>query len=401
MIEEIHTATLTKDSQRNLGAKAVANQLRSITSGVNSRSLAHSGWTITPAEPSFTTAPYVGDHPHMTASSKLHFLLIFSRQDDKKPGSNDLAALARKLATKSDVAANGNWVLAEIDGMAYEATEVVHSDNVDNVGYADCEVPDDFDEYFAHLYGLDAPRTILRKKVESAIDSGWTNRSHAVLVGPPGCGKSDLAESLMRALGEDAVVRFDATSMTSNGFIKDLLDRDILPRIAIFEECEKVTSQEVTTAMLAVMDQRAEIKKTTARQNVQRDTHLLCIATVNDYAAFKKLNSGALASRFGKAIGFRRPSREMLGLILSREVEKIGGNEAWIDPTLDYCEEIGEHNPRAIIDICVTGRDDLLPTKEYPEGKYQRMLNETSLDEVEKIADWSTMEAADEGNGAQ
>lgn len=382
---ETHTLTLVKDSQRNLNMKSVANQTRTILTGTNSRRLAHNGWTLETADPSFETVTYPGDNPHMVARSFLRFLAVYSREDDRKPQTNDLAALAKKLDTVASVAANGKWTLMTVDDADYIADAgVIVEKGSEAVPYADCAVPDDWREYFSHLYGLDYQVEILISKLQAAIDSDWINRFHAVLVGPPGCGKSDVAESLMRALGPDAVIRYDATALTSAGAIKDLTDREILPRVMVVEEFEKITNKDVSAFLLGVMDTRGEIRKTTARTNIQQECKMFCVATVNDYSLFKSIQSGAIASRFRKPIGFKRPSREMRALILSREIEKINGDERWIEPTLNYCESIGEDDPRVILDICLSGRERLL------DGSYQKMLDATMLSN--DMADWASME---------
>lgn len=391
MHTETHTITLIKHSQRNLSEKGVKNQTQSIMTGTNSRSLKVSGWSVEPADPTFTTVPYVGEDHRNIATSYLHYLITFERPDGKAPNKNDLGAIARKMGIKADTQANGYWKLHELDGEPYEldASAFVVSDAVDNVGYADCEIPDDFEDNFRDLYGLDDFIDIIKSRLEAGIESNWTNRFHSVLIGPPGCGKSAICSRIKQALGDDAVIEYDGTALTSAGAIKELTERDILPRVMIVEEIEKATSEQVSSFLLGVMDQRGEIRKTTARQNIQRDAKLYCIATVNNKELFEKFQSGALASRFGMPLEFMRPSREMRGLILSREIEKVGGDERWIEPTLDYCEKIGEDDPRKMISICLSGKDQLL------SGEYQRKLDKVT-NNLGKTIDWTATEGEGE-----
>lgn len=382
--KEDHAVVLVKHSQRALNDKAVRNNTNGIVSGTNSRSLAGQGWTVEPADPSFSTGPYEGTDPKMTTTSRLHLHVHFERRDGKAPGKGDLATFVRKLHQKASVPLNGKWSVEKINDEPYDAEAAVTlTDLTENIGYADCEIPEDFEQYFRHLYGLDDPIEILRSRIQAGIDSGWTDRFHTVFVGPPGCGKSAVAEALMEALGPDAVIRYDATAMTSAGVIKDLSEREILPRVAVWEECEKIPNKDVSSFLLGIMDQRAELRKVTARTNISKECKLYCIATVNDYNLFQTLQKGALASRFGVPVGFNKPSREMKALILAREIERVGGDDRWIDATLDYCEEVGIDDTRAMIGICLAGRNELLT------GKYQERLRRTTVAQTQELFDWS------------
>jgi MoxR-like ATPase len=217
--------------------------------------------------------------------------------------------------------------------------------------------------------------------LEAGLLSAWNHRFHCALIGPPGCGKSDIAGSFKAALGEEAVLEFDATATTAAGAIKELAEREILPRVLVVEEIEK-SDEKALSFLLAVLDLRAEIRKTTARATIQRDTKLFAIATVNNHELFGKLNAGALSSRFSNKIWFKRPSRETLELILQREVQKVSGDFAWISPALDWCDEMCITDPREVITICLCGRDKLIT------GDYQEMLRQTSEFVPEEITEW-------------
>jgi MoxR-like ATPase len=169
-------------------------------------------------------------------------------------------------------------------------------------------------------------------------------------------------------------MEFDATATTAAGAIKELAEREILPRVLVVEEIEKADEKSLAF-LLALCDLRGEIRKTTARATIQRDTKLLVIATVNNVELFQKLQAGALASRFANKIGFSRPSREQLAMILEREVSKIDGDSRWIKPALDYCEERDITDPRQVIALCLCGRDMLIT------GEYQEMLKDTAFAE--------------------
>ena len=90
------------------------------------------------------------------------------------------------------------------------------------------------------------------------------------------------------------------------------------------------------------------------------------------------MQSGALASRFGKPIYFNRPSRGQLEMILQREVESYDGNFAWIAPTLNYCEKIKETDPRQVISLCISGGDDWLTDNGSGMSVMEKILNDTS-----------------------
>ena len=56
-----------------------------------------------------------------------------------------------------------------------------------------------------------------------------------------------------------------------------------------------------------------------------------------------------------------------------REIEKVGGNPAWISPALDYCLDVEKtDDPRRVIAVCLSGRGGLL------SGEFQRHLQQTS-----------------------
>lgn len=365
---ETHTVIFNKVALRQLRDRVITSNATALLASANNKSLAVSGWTITTGDPLWMKEDREDDDGYVYA---MCVLVNFSREDGKAPHKTDLGSILRKLATSARQPAFGKWTLASVDDDSYVQTEEDDLDaNVTDMGYTETDIPEDWDRYFDHLFGLTSHIKRVRKALEAGIASDWRNRFHCALVGPPGCGKSDIARSVREALGEDAVVEFDATATTAAGAIKELAEREILPRVIIFEEIEKAPEASMQF-LLGVLDLRAEIRKTTARATIQRDTKLFCIATVNNVELFHKLQSGALASRFTNEIHFQRPSRETLALILTREVEKVDGDKAWIDPALDYCDAHSITDPRQVIAIALCGGDDLLT------GEYQRMMDET------------------------
>ena len=225
-------------------------------------------------------------------------------------------------------------------------------------------------ETFGHIYSRDAQIRSVRSAVEAAIDTKFANRFHTVLYGPPACGKTSILLAVKEWVGKDMVLQLDATSTTSAGAQRILLESAQIPPILIVEEIEK-TEESSLRWMLGVLDHRAEIRKTNFNVgSIRRDVKLLCLATVNDIHKFKTVMDGALASRFAHKIYCPRPDRKVLEQILVREVAKVSGKSEWVGPALDYCERKMINDPRTVSAICLCGRDRLL------DGSYQKDLEE-------------------------
>lgn len=392
-MEECHHLTLTKLAERALQPKVIQKNMDALCSAVNTRSLTVGGWTIE-MDPDRD-----GDWQHQGWKQRdsyenganykyeMYLKICFARRDDKPADKNILHAMCRAVHTKSAQPVLGRWTLTEVDGSEY----IVPDENnpmttADFIGYAEVKFPEDWDTYFEHLYGLDPPIVRCKRSIETALETEFEQRNHKVLVGPPGCGKSDILGSFKKMFGDEAVLEFDATATTAAGAIKELSERDILPRLLFIEEIEKVEEKQ-TAPLLSIMDLRAEIRKTTARSQIQRDTRILCMATVNDYELFCSKAAGALADRFGEPIWFQRPSRSTLEMILQREIAKIpNGDFAWVDPCLDYCEEIGLERARAIISLCLDGKEMWIT------GEWQEILRATSRYRDDRIPDELTLD---------
>jgi energy-coupling factor transporter ATP-binding protein EcfA2 len=302
----------------------------------------------------------------------VHTLHIVNDHPTRTPEVTELDGILRKVAAKAQQAQYGRWTLSEVDEEKYSPHIAIEGDeDIDEFGYVAVTLPDNFDDFFSHLYGLDAQITRVRRAIELGILTNWSERKNTVLYGPPGCGKSDITLSLKQALGEEAVWSLDATAMTGAGVIKELAEREVLPRVLVVEEIEKA-NEEVLRFFLGMLDQRGEIRKTTARGNIQRDTKLFAVVTVNDIDKFRKLMSGALSSRCKNEVSFNRPSREVLTAILQRDVKRMNGDLAWCEPAIDFCEEMGMHDVREVQTHCLCGREMLLT------GEYQEMVKATS-----------------------
>jgi cytidylate kinase len=369
---EIHTIVLTKDSQRQLNEKAIGNNIAHIL-GVNGKSIKARGWVVDTQNGSdsgraWESMPLLDDSPNEYSYS-LYFVAAYT--GDNKPGKSELRAIVKTMNTRAANPLGGRWAIGTVDGDEYEVTR--DGDTVstkDFTAYADFDIPGDYEDHFSHLYGLDSHIGRIKMALEVARMSQFANRYHCALIGPPGCGKSDICETLADVLGEDAVMKFDATATTAAGAIKQLDEAEILPRVLIVEEIEKVNA-EALSFLLALMDMRGEIRKTTARSQIVKDTKIIVIATVNNHVLFEGMLAGALSSRFSNKLWFHRPDTQTIHRILTREVDKLDGDPMWILPAIEYAQEKGIDDPRMITALCLCGRDGWL------DGSYYKMLADT------------------------
>lgn len=323
--------------------------------------------------------------------------------------------------TKTGKSFSGNpWIITRKDGEDYapltaqEKRERKALRDGDTVGYADASMPSDARDYFQDLYGIDAQVKIILGRMRTAINSDFRKRFHGVLLGPPGVGKSHTLRCAKEMFGDDAVMQFDGTAMTSAGISKELDKLDVLPRFVFVEEIDKAPNDAVSV-LLGLMDDRGELRKTTYRDNIQKDCRVVVFATANSFEQLKKMQMGALKSRFGAPITYKRPDDVMMRMILNRELDELeeGHNHsedkancvtcckptlqgeksvrcgkcvtckrraAWIERTLEWCadgEKMGDvedrMDPRYAISVCLNGGNELL-TGEYQEDMRATMV---------------------------
>jgi len=366
---EKHVLTFTRDMDRALQVKSYRNAVDLLIDGIATQSRRQRGWSFDE-----DIAGYTELEPTDAARRYQWKLHVDFASATTKPNGTEFQSIVFTLYGRAIKPAGGHWTLTEVDGKPYappsDDDAIGLKMEADQIGYADCEIPEDWDSYFEHLYGLDSHISRVKRAVQAGISSNWKNRFNTVLSGPPGCGKSDIALSMKAALGENAVLSFDATATTAAGLIKTLNDLEIMPRVIIFEEIEKA-SADALVPLLGIADQRGEINKTTARGEVQKSVKALCIATINDRELFEKLQAGALASRFSNKVYFEKPAREIAMRILRREIAKVDGDQDWAEPALDYCESHGITDVREMISICLCGAEGLL------DGSFQKEMDET------------------------
>ena len=385
MYQETHTLTIVKHARRSLQEKVIDSNAETLRASVQTKALAVRGWSFEQNRDEsngqwwLRVASTQDGYEHMYVA---YWTLNFERRDDQQPAADEFASIVRTIDKRTKSPAFGSWDgVFKVDGERYEPP--VDGDPTsshitkDLVGYGDVQIPANWTDHFSHLFGLGAHVKRIMLALEASQRSDWTRRFHSVLIGDPGCGKSDICKTIKAMLGDEAVWELDATATTAAGAIKALTERETLPRVIVIEEIEK-GDEDMTKFLLALLDLRGEVRKTTARTAVQRDTKVVCIATVNNEAKFSKMNAGALASRFTNKIHFSRPSRETLALILDREVTATNGDLRWIEKALDYCEEHDITDPRMVISICLVGADLLL------SGEYQEMLHATSAEMNER-----------------
>lgn len=375
---------VSKDAKRELNERIMASQLTEVMAKTINPQRLKAGWTIEIVRPTAYNRIYTQEYNYGDRSKSLYTYYVTFKischPDKERPNiEGEFITVVKQLEQKIKFPAQ--WEITEVNGEDWkskksaEAKDATDKANVD-IGYNHLEIPEDFESNFDHLYGLEAHISRVKRAIEGTIETGWSKRLHCALIGPPGCGKSDICGSLKAALGAENVLEFDATSTTMAGAQKEIADRvdsgQDLPRVLLVEEIEKADEKSLAW-LLSLMDLRGEIRKTTARGKINTDTKMICIATVNDVPTFKKIAFGALYSRFSNKIYFRRPTRELLGRILQREVDAIDGKNEWIEKALDLADEIRTTDPREVISLMLCGRDALL------DGVFQQEYLWTSL----------------------
>lgn len=400
MTTEVHDLVLIKHMQRARD-DSVSPQQEKIIEIVTQSGIRMTGWELTAnligigASNGGRGMDYgwtrKGEAPDYTYEM---YLTLSFKHETKKPADGAFETILNTVARQARANNQGRWELITVDGEEFEEkaiSETFVSVKGDSIEYAKVELPDNLlDNFTNHLYGLDWNLELMHDALLRGYNTRWDKRFNCALIGPPGCGKSDICTTLRQTLGDDAVWELDAVATTKAGAIKVLAERDVLPRIVVIEELEKCPTDDALSFLLSILDIRSAIRKVTARGNVEMEAKLFAVCTVNDEEKFLKMASGALADRFPTKIYFERPDRAMLARILKREIDEVDGSYEWIKPCLDYCESaigtdgnIGVTSPRQVIAWCLTGGE------KWVTGRFQEILNHTQKSRVAYHEDWS------------
>lgn len=220
-------------------------------------------------------------------------------------------------------------------------------------GSIESQLPDDFvlpdltDEvlstHFGHIYDRDPHIRLIYDNLKTAHKTNFKTRHHILLKGKPACAKTVLFLSFIDWLGDDLIEPIDASTMTKAGLERLLMEKSnagTLKPILVLEEIEKCHPENLS-CLIQVMDSRGKIQRVNANTvrdgETSADAKIVVWATCNDENELMKFHSGALHSRFGVQPECDRPDRTLMCKILTDEVKQIEGNEAWIEPVLDFC----------------------------------------------------------------
>lgn len=249
------------------------------------------------------------------------------------------------------------------------------------------EFPDNIESHFQHIYERDIQIKQVLKAIQLTRDTNGKVRPHVLLHGPKGVGKTEIGITIGNIFGDIAVKRLDATSLTKAGAEKLLLDADTVPPVIVIEEIEKTTEANLPW-LLAVLDSRGEIIKTTSRMNVSRLTRCLCIATANDVGKLKTFHDGALYDRFSLPIYCPLASEALLRRILMRDLAELpNGKKEWVDAALDYALHVEKTvQIRRVKAIMAIGGDRLLDGSFAAE---QAQLRNSEQSDLERLSEFS------------
>lgn len=361
-----HFIELTKLSSKTLDPEKVKLQLTNIQDRLLGSNRKARGWSVKLA-PLWDT-PVTDTNSSITYTATLYINCKPKRVRSSESIQEEFEKIIKVVAKAANAP---GWVITDVDGDKEAAKQ--HNPSAE-VTYCEVEIPTDWKKQFTHIYGRNEQIDLVVSAVQAGVRSNWSHRFHTVLIGPPAGGKTEICRSLVNTIGKDACLQYDATATTQAGAIEDLRLRAELPRLLVIEEIEK-TDEASLRWLLGVLDDRAEIRKTTFRQDIKKECRMLGVATVNDYDLFKKLMDGALASRFCNPIYCPPPDRAILARILEREVDLVKGSREWIKPVLDFAEDNDISDPRRLKSICLCGRDELL------NNSYQKKLKKCLLPE--------------------
>lgn len=392
----LHVIHISKFAGRALSDDVLTKFVDQMISAVNTSARLQRGWklslrTVMEGDTKWYRTEFLTQS--MTGDRKYHIFFELIGKNPKADPQRELNDACVALEAKGASFGGKPFVIETVDGEKWEQSAESRKAGARGevgsqiVGYAPFHLPENYLQYFSHLFGLDSHIRRVAKTIQLAERTDFRKRVNTVLQGPPGCGKTEICRAFKMAVGDESVYEIDATAATKAGILEDLDNFAEMPRIIIIEEIEKAQG-ETLSFLLGIMDTRGEIRKTTARTKIHRDMKCLVIATVNNWKRFSELNYGALSSRFSNTIHFTRPDEDLLTEILKREIDDLEGNGnkgsgkkayGWIKPTLNWIKEVDNWDPRYVIAVCLTGGPDLLT------DEYQTDLRATMFHEYEEV----------------
>jgi len=224
-------------------------------------------------------------------------------------------------------------------------------------------------KWFKGIYNMGAHIRILSGNIARAMETSGKSREHILMYGPPGCGKTTLLRTLAENLPNGSVLELSANMTTKAGFEKkilhDLKEVGFAPLFFI-EEPDKAPENNMNP-FLGIMDKRGMFEKNTAQAKRSGRVEVLSmvIFAANNKRKFDNMLDGAIASRTTSKMIVESPDYPLIKKILVREIDENGGNEKWIDPAVEFAQELNVRDPRIIIGF-LAGRDRLL------DGSYQK-----------------------------
>lgn len=362
-------------------------------------------------------------HPGTDTSNEVSvFFTLTGPKGANWENERDACLIALADAAEGSKNQRRNWSIHRVDGSEWKAPtlkqqmERAEKSNEQLVTYAEVAYPTDelVKLAFNGAFGIDDQIDRVVNLMRTSIENDFNFRSHAILIGKPGCGKSYTLELAKKMFFDpDSVLVLDGTAMTSAGIIEILKSIPTMPRYIFIEEIDKA-NEDAVQVLLGLMDRHGEIRKTTYRDNIQRECRVCVFATANKLTKVQNMLGGALFSRFGgNFITYTRPSDAMLTQILNRELNDLGKHmcvkpktdkdgkwmdncnkcdeckhrNQWISITLEWCHKWEKKlvadtlDPRFVIDFCINGQDKLL------NNRYLTTYENTSV-KVEDLAEW-------------
>lgn len=224
---------------------------------------------------------------------------------------------------------------------------------------------------FDDLYGKEAAISITMSALNVYNTTGGSSRFNTLLIGSPAAGKTEVVNRIEKMVGEDNTLRFNSESASKAGMENEILNYPgDLPPLLIVEEIEKCHSDSLLWMLPTLDPLRQELIKVTSKEGMQRrKVPFICIGTSNDIDKLTKMHAGSIADRFPNKVFMRDMDDNTRRKILICKLQKLPYyNEAWIQPAIDYCREVGDMSMRKIEAVLLCGQDKLLT------GEYQATL---------------------------